>query len=499
MAELKPFEIQQFGGLNLKDDPKEFGWSAATSGKNFSLDRDGRLRMRDGTTLHSDLSCDSFQGPVPYSTVGGTDYLVAFCKTTSTKTCTLKYVTTAGSVSSAGGAWTGATAAPTIRSVTKFDVPGASSVVFTSVDSSTSQQWKYWPGSGNVTDHPTAAKPLYVGVTPQSNRVVTAGFAAAADSPTGADGSYSTVFFSRGGNSESWGANDYVHLSPGDGEQITGVAAYRDFLLVFKETQFFVFYGEGTDSTGGAVFDYRTVQVPVGRIRRSGDISNAQVCAGPDGVYFIAGQRVYRTDGGRPEWVSEALGESALVLPSVHVANNAVYVVVNTAGTTSTAMFVYDVEDGTWAKWDQVGPPVPFSNDLVSKLSAGSAGDQDILVEFSSATYTDCLTASSTTAEIEFEYVTGEQRVSPPGSEGVIREVLFEGVASVFNASVTADGTSTASAGLVASATSLGRFRKACRGRAFKLTIEDNSGSSVPLTFSSVIANVAPGRSVGAS
>jgi hypothetical protein len=91
--------------------------------------------------------------------------------------------------------------------------------------------------------------------------------------------------FSDAGAPETYSANNYVHLIPGDGEEIIGVCTFGNQLFVFKESKIFVFYGTATDSTGNPVFNYRTVVV--GLYWRLHDyITGNWLRPSPDGVYF---------------------------------------------------------------------------------------------------------------------------------------------------------------------------------------------------------------------
>lgn len=99
----------------------------------------------------------------------------------------------------------------------------------------------------------------------------------------------------------TWGATDYVDLWAGDGQQIRGLATYRDQVFVFKDRRFAIFYGESTDPDGGALFNYRPVDVGIGCAYDHGAV------AGPNGVYFLAANGIYRTVGDAPVLISDAI------------------------------------------------------------------------------------------------------------------------------------------------------------------------------------------------
>jgi hypothetical protein len=60
-----------------------------------------------------------------------------------------------------------------------------------------------------------------------------------------------------------------VDLTPNDGEVITEWRVGAATLFVFKQTKFFVFYGNSTDGSGNPVFNYRSVDLGVGAVAAS--------------------------------------------------------------------------------------------------------------------------------------------------------------------------------------------------------------------------------------
>lgn len=131
----------------------------------------------------------------------------------------------------------------------------------------------------------------FLAVQPGDNRLV-AGWVS---------GAVSRVQFSDAGNAEAWTATNYVDLTPGDGEVVRAVVAWREFVFVFKETKFFAFYGNQTDSMGSPVFNYRAVNTGVGCF------TDGVAAAAEDGVYFFDRTGIYRTTGGEPQRVSAPL------------------------------------------------------------------------------------------------------------------------------------------------------------------------------------------------
>jgi hypothetical protein len=138
---------------------------------------------------------------------------------------------------------------------------------------------------------PAATAPTHIGVTPWDNRLILA----AENSPTLDN---SRVRFSDAGLPETYTANSYVDLIPGDNEEITGICTWRDKVFVFKQTKFFVFYGTSADSTGSR----SSTTAPSRRGRARSDTSRC--VAMDDAVYFSNTSGLFRTTGGPPEKVS---------------------------------------------------------------------------------------------------------------------------------------------------------------------------------------------------
>lgn len=136
---------------------------------------------------------------------------------------------------------------------------------------------------------------------PNNNRLVCAGFGTTTGGPGGAVSSPSHVYFSEPGEPENYEKTSVVQLTPGDGERIQAVVAWREFVFIFKETKFFVFGGNETDKDGNPIFIWRPVDTGIGLSAPRG------VCVHTTGVYFVNHQGVYRTGGQEPELVSSMI------------------------------------------------------------------------------------------------------------------------------------------------------------------------------------------------
>jgi hypothetical protein len=156
----------------------------------------------------------------------------------------------------------------------------------------------------------SAPVPYTLGVQPKDNRLVAWGFAGLTSGPNGTASSPSHAYVSQPDAPEKWDETDFVILAPGDGETGRAAATYNDFLFLFKQSKFFVFYGNSVDNTGGTVFNYRTVGNAFGG--SSSAIYQGQVCSAPSGVYVITDTGVWKTTGGAPQLVSPALSPLTL-------------------------------------------------------------------------------------------------------------------------------------------------------------------------------------------
>lgn len=173
----------------------------------------------------------------------------------------------------------------------------------------------------------------------------------------------SRVEFSNAGDPETWDADDFVDLYPNDGEQINGVASYKNQTYVFKDGRYFLFYGNSVDAVGGTVFNFHPVD-GIGAERGS-------VTAGPDGVYFVARDGIYLAQGVSYRKISAPLDPLfAAGLPGTGFFTTAARVVPQSAvfqrpvvwgtrvlfplkiSSSSHVTFVYYSDTGQWSMWD---------------------------------------------------------------------------------------------------------------------------------------------------
>jgi len=208
----------------------------------------------------------------------------------------------------------------------------------------------------------TFSTPAYTGTTPTGKFVAATYDFRLANACTTANPS--RVLFSDPGTPETFGANNFVDLDPGDGEAIQGMAAWGSMLFVFKDTKFYVFTNTSTDSSGNPVFNYYPVRGGVGCVG-----GNA-IAVAPDGLYFLDKKGVYKTTGKEPVQISQLidpffLGNAAIYFQSNTANqgqigsaslcwyNHRLYVSVCTGtSTTQDRVLVFDTRYGWWSLFD---------------------------------------------------------------------------------------------------------------------------------------------------
>lgn len=270
----QPFPVNRFGGLNLVQDPTEVGAEGAVAMSNADLDRLGRVRGRYGYITRG-ISRATNIGPMAFfKELGGAEHIVAVTNTG---------VTTSQLEAGTGTSLSTVATVPTSNNgFVRFGSPAATQL-FMGDQSATIQilTGTAWTSAaiGFAAEH--------LAVTPNSNRLVVA--------------AGSTVAFSDAGAPTTFGVNNYVQLHPGDGESITALVAWRDYVIAFKRSKFFVFTNESTSATGNPVFNYRAV------VAGHGCVKSGAAVAGEEGVYFADRTGVYVTTGDTPRYVSRPL------------------------------------------------------------------------------------------------------------------------------------------------------------------------------------------------
>lgn len=353
------------GGLNLRDSYEVMQPTQAYDLLNVTFDERGGVRQRPGFSAFAPKSgsplvigdaTNRFDSMAPYYTTGGTKHLV--CGAGNRLEV---YDTTGAQVTSSTS--TSPTANP--HYFVRFGGP-TKTVIYAA---NGTDQLRQWDGSGwslpTILPASTGVIPTgkFVAVTPWDNRVVCANYTPGSPSVGGKN--RSTVRFSDPSVPDTWESFNWVDVTPGDGEQIMGVAAFDNYVIVFKETKFFVFYGTSINPEDGTPeFSYRAVDASVGLA------APQALCVAPDGVYFLSQDGIYKTNGGYPQRVSELVeplfdGESPDLYSGsvinwsasskIRMAylNKQVFVAVPTGGATENdRLLVFDIPDQWWTVWD---------------------------------------------------------------------------------------------------------------------------------------------------
>jgi len=297
------FPYMGFGrGLNLRDKPDAVDPSEAIDALNVSFTERGAIETRRG---YGEVLAGATTGLGSFQNTGGSKRILT-TNTVSTAKRLRAYATTGGSPIADSGALTNSTSEDTAFSFLRYGTPGSERVY-----ASNGVDARYFDGTSFTAPQVRTAvggtvnqafpKATALALQSTENRMVATGFAAGNNGPNGATVSASHVFFSDPGDPETFLANNFVQLTPGDGEKVMGAATWREFLFVFKETKFFVFYGNSVDGTGEPIFNYRPVEGGVGLASRFG------IATTPNGVYFVGADGLYRTTGSSAERVSDAV------------------------------------------------------------------------------------------------------------------------------------------------------------------------------------------------
>jgi hypothetical protein len=349
----EPASFRSFGaGLNLRDKSDAVSEEECIDALNVLFTERGAVKQRDGyTNFTSSTLTNRVASLEPFYTSSGTKQLVAGCGTR------LEALNTSGAVVASltgltDGTWDFA----------RFGAPGSEYIY---AGNGSQANLRRWDGASwsEVLNTPDAGA-LAVMAVDQGNRLVAGRFNTTTGGPTGgaATSNPSRVYFSGAGAPETWATNDYVDFAPGDGEAIQAIVAWREFIIVFKETKFFIVYGTTVDATGSPVFNWRTVDAGVGLV------SPRAVCATEEGVYFMDRRGVYRTTGGEPERLSSAIdpiflgGASSFYLGGglahASITNSAmwahdrrIYLGITT-GSANDRVLVYDPRFEWWSLYD---------------------------------------------------------------------------------------------------------------------------------------------------
>ena len=435
------------GGLNLRDSYEQMEGNQSYDLRNVIFDVRGGVRSRPGFGAFA-TGTTRFDSLAPFYTTGGIKHLV-------TGAGNRLEVFDAAGLSVASSVSTAPTASPH-----RFVRYGSSADQGVYAANGTDQARK-WSGTAwstptilpAVTGVPPTGK--FLTVTPWDNRMVNACRSGGSDGDNA-----SSVRFSEPLLPDTWLSYNWVDLSPGDGERIMGVCSFDNYVIVFKESRFFVFYGTSVRPDDGTPeFSYRAVEAGVGLAA-----SNA-LCVAPDGVYFLAKNGVYRTNGGLPVLVSSliesvftggtpslysgtAINQAEIGKATMVYFNQQVYLSVPTVTSVNSSLFVYDLRVQAWTVWD-IGAAalcafsVGSQPELVFAYSAGA----NTVGRISTAYTTDAGTAIASWIKLAFSNLGSSAhktiRESKVWGNGSVRFSIADDFGSANNVSEVAFATST--------------------------------------------------------
>lgn len=387
-----PIPFSSFGaGLNLRDKFDVIRDDQAIDLLNVEFTTRGGVRQRDGfVEFTSSPLTNRVDSLTPYYESNGTKQLLAGCGTR------LEAINTAGAVVDsetglAGGPWTFA----------RIATPAAETA-YAGNGTDTLRKWDgaTWTApTATVNGVAASAMPEAgsIAVQPWDNRLVATGYNQnLTGGPGGTTSGPSYVHWSNPGLPETWETDgvlprgrNFVELTPGDGEEIKACVAWRENVFIFKETKFFVVYGTSVESTGTPRFNIRPVDSGIGLM------APQAIAVGRDGVYFLSRRGVYRTTGGEPERVSDAIEPIFVGGPSVYFLsgilnhashddcsmawhNERIYLgYPSGAQTFNDRVLVYDTQLGWWSLWDTPA----------SAMASWRPGDtQELMFGFSTGT-----------------------------------------------------------------------------------------------------------------
>lgn len=475
----KPVEFADFGGLDLRTDPQQT--NGAIDLKNVVFDREGLVRTRAGTTLHTTMDnnvlrmgkLDSsrffvWDGTKIYAM--GLDlsgsYEVKGSTADTYESLTQKVVphpTTNGT-----GYYVGHDGSYKLRKAVHGSSPSVSTVSGVPINSSV------------------------LGVQRPEDRLV-----------LGNSGGEGRVAFSDPSDFETFDSNNYVQLPPDVGG-VVAITDWNNLLFVFCQQSFFVFYGNTVNSDGFPEFNYRVVTGATGKIRRA--VATAQ------GVFFVTSTGVWRTTGSTPVRVSDPISplwsgrltsshyftpSLSAPSPELYADSRYVYMMLYSEGTGQSPFFVLDTESDKWTYWE-----VPISGLVLAGMSGPyTYTDERVLFAARNAKViygTSPVATADNGVAIESYYRTGFKDLANPGTKVVVREFMVEGYGSPTLKTAT-DNSKTLSAGGSLTlgtypAIATARDRRAVKGENLSLQIGKSSGA---WSCSRIIAHVRNRRQVG--
>lgn len=273
-----------------------------------------------------------------------------------------------------------------------------------------------WSETYPVAASKASPKPLYVTYQTPDNRLVAAGFTGTADGPDGATTTPATIFFSQGDstwpsgyNALHWDKSDYVIV--GDSQDpITGVANWGDTLVVMKQNDWFLFYGNSTDADGGTVFNYRRIEPGCEMVSWA---------VGVNGLYVTdTDSNIHRFTGGVPQIVFR--GSSRYQALSGQGFNAHPFVGLPAQANGKQGYLIYD---------DRLGQVYFFAFDKT--LTAGSNAGQSVYFPYTTGLAVFPSGTTDDATAITASYTSSYNAFGRAGVEKTIRQTEIHGSGTV--------------------------------------------------------------------
>lgn len=438
--------LENFGGLDLRTDPEDSNPIRAIDILNVDLEKNGRIKSRAGSTKITSKSTTTTWNSLYTFVRGGLNDPYLLTIVPSTAVASIINANTGAAVASSAVA--GASLPARITCATMFGVPTATAVMYFNCDNGTNLM-KY-DGATISAVGTVSGGAKHMAVQLPDNRLVLAN--------SGVATTASRVVFSGANTPETFAlSDDYVDLFPGDGEEIVGLANWGNYLFAFKQSTFFRFYGNTTDSTGGTIFTYdfvkHNLQTPAA--------SNKICVAGREGVYFLAKDGVYLTTGGPPRKVSApldplfrgadetgyfasrssttAIGGGLYPTTGLYYVGGRLFLI---PGNDST-MFVYDPQLNQWSYWELLNGRGMTIYGVSPILLAGAAREVPafLMVNAGPTTFESVISrldytvpndeAHSLQVAVTSTYRTNFMDLGEPQSMKRVREMLVDGSLSL--------------------------------------------------------------------
>ena len=173
----------------------------------------------------------------------------------------------------------------------------------------------------------------------------------------------SRLYYSNKNNPEVWTSGDHIDINPDDGDQISGLAALFDQLVIFKRNSIYTLSGDSP-----SIFKVSQITSDVGCLAQNSIQNITDDSSGPDSLYFYGERGVYAFRGTGVDYISEKIEDlissgpdspTPLNLTRLSKAaschnrkrNQHWIALTPSGGSNNTIIFVYDYLNNAWTKF----------------------------------------------------------------------------------------------------------------------------------------------------